>query len=81
MLPVKHPEREEEREIFPLNRTEEDQDVKKGSKKFRISLFNIFSECLRGKGFVEIEVSEEDEDAFVEPEKQFDSINVKETDI
>ena len=80
MLPVRNPQNEEEREIFPLKREEKDDTVKKGSRRFRVSFFNIISECLRGKGFVEIEVSEEEE-AFEENEKDFGTINIKESDI
>lgn len=80
MLPVRNPQNEEEREIFPLKREEKDDTVKKGSRRFRISFFNIISECLRGKGFVEIEVSDEEE-AFEDNEKDFGTLNIKESDI
>ena len=80
MLPVKNPQNEEEREIFPLKRDPKDDHVKKGARRFRVSFFNILSECLRGKGFVEIEVSEEEE-AFEDTEKDFGTINIKESDI
>ena len=80
MLPVRNPQNDEEREIFPLKREEKDDTVKKGSRRFRVSFFNIISECLRGKGFVEIEVSEEEE-AFEDNEKDFGTINIKESDI
>lgn len=80
MLPVRNPQNEEEREIFPLKREEKDDTVKKGSRRFRVSFFNILSECLRGKGFVEIEVSEEEE-AFEDNEKDFGTLNIKESDI
>lgn len=80
MLLVRNPQNEEEREIFPLKREEKDDTVKRGSRRFRVSFFNILSECLRGKGFVEIEVSEEEE-AFEDNEKDFGTINIKESDI
>ena len=37
-------------------------------------------ECMRGKGFVEIEISD-DEDAFEDNESDFGTINIKEEDI
>ena len=77
MITVKHPVIEEEREIFPLNRPPEQKEKKKRS--FRVSVFDVFVECFKGKGFVEITV-DDDEDLFVET-NEFETINVKEEDI
>lgn len=78
MLPVKKKVPEEEREIFDLDR--KDQKQKKTQKKIRVRIFDMVSECFKGKGFVEIEVSD-DEDAFLDNESAFGTINIKEEDI
>lgn len=65
------PQAEPEREIFPLKRP---------PKKVRVSFFDMITECFRGKGYVEIEVPD-DEDAFVPAGKDFETINLKEEDI
>ena len=78
MLPVKKKVPEEEREIFDLDR--KDRKQKKTQKKIRVRIFDMVSECFKGKGFVEIEVSD-DEDAFLDNESDFGTINIKEEDI
>ena len=72
------PRPEPEREIFPLQRTSERQTAPR--KKVRVSFFDMITECFRGKGYVEIEVPD-DEDAFVPAGKDFETINLKEEDI
>tara|TARA_B100001059_G_scaffold197051_1_gene202309 strand:+ start:180 stop:380 length:201 start_codon:yes stop_codon:yes gene_type:complete len=64
------PQAEPEREIFPLKRP---------PKKVRVSFFDMITECFRGKGYVEVEVP--DEEAFGPVEKDFETINLKEEDI
>ena len=78
MLPLKKKKPEEEREIFNLDRN--DRKPKKTPKKIRVRFFDMVSECFKGKGFVEIEVSD-DEDAFQDNENDFGTINIKEDDI
>ena len=82
MLPIKKDKfrkPEPEREIFDLDRSNRVQQPKK-SKKIRVRLFDMVAECLRGKGYVEMEVPDE-EDAFKDTEKDFGTINIKEEDI
>ena len=78
MLPIKKRLPEEERQIFDIKR--DNQKQKKQNKKIRVRIFDMVAECFKGKGFVEIEVSD-DEDAFQDNEKDFGTINIKEEDL
>ena len=79
MLPVKNPKPEAEREIFDLDRSNRKKECKP-PKKIRVRFFDMVAECLKGKGYVEMEISDE-EDAFPENEKDFGTLNLKEDDI
>lgn len=79
MKVVKKPKPEEEREVFNIDRSDRKKECKP-PKKIRVRFFDFISECLRGKGFVEIEISD-DEDAFEDNESDFGTINIKEEDI
>ena len=79
MKVVKKPEMEEEREIFNIDRSDRKKECKP-PKKIRVRLFDMIAECLKGKGFVEVEISDE-EDAFQDNESDFGKINIKEEDI
>lgn len=82
MLPVKkkkYQKPEAEREIFDLDRSNRVKECKQ-PKKIRVRIFDMVAECFKGKGYVEMEISD-DEDAFADTEKDFGTINVKEEDI
>lgn len=79
MLKVSRPEKEPEREIFDLDRSDRKQECKP-PRKIRVRFFDMVAECLRGKGYVEMEISD-DEDAFKDNEKDFGKINIKNEDI
>tara|TARA_B100000902_G_scaffold164852_2_gene159845 strand:+ start:10013 stop:10252 length:240 start_codon:yes stop_codon:yes gene_type:complete len=79
MLKVSKPQKEPEREIFDLDRSDRKQECKP-PRKIRVRFFDMISECLRGKGYVEMEISDE-EDAFEDNEKDFGKINIKNEDI
>ena len=81
MLPhkkKKYQRPEPEREIFDLDRSDRKVEAKP-PKKFRIRIFDVVAECLRGNTYVEMEA--EEEDAFEDNEKDFGTITVKEEDI
>ena len=79
MKVVKKAPPEEEREVFNIDRSDRKKECKP-PKKVRVRLFDMILECMRGKGFVEIEISD-DEDAFEDNESDFGTINIKEEDI
>ena len=82
MLPMKKKKfrkPEPEREIFDLDRSNRTQQPKK-PRRIKVRFFDMVAECLRGKGYVEMEVPDED-DAFEDNEKDFGTINIKEEDI
>ena len=79
MKVVKKPKPEEEREIFNIDRSDRKKECKP-PKKVRVRFFDMIVECMRGKGFVEVEISDE-EDAFQDNESDFGTINIKEEDI
>jgi len=69
----------EEREIFELDRSNRKKECKP-PRKIRVRLFDMIAECLRGRGYVEMVIPEE-EDAFVDTESDFGTININEEDI
>lgn len=79
MITVKKGRPSEEREIFDLDRSDRKRECKP-PRKIRVRLFDMVAECLRGKGYVEMVIPEE-EDAFVDTEQDFGKINIKEEDI
>lgn len=79
MLKVSKPQNEPEREIFNLDRSDRKKECKP-PKKIRVRFFDMIAECLRGKGYVEMEISDEEE-AFEDNEKDFGKINIKNEDI
>ena len=58
MLKVSKPQKEPEREIFDLDRSDRKQECKP-PRKIRVRFFDMVSECFKGKGFVEIEISDD----------------------
>ena len=80
MKVVKKAKPEEEREIFNLDRSDRKKECKPPPRRIRVRIFDMVSECLRGKGFVEIVVSD-DEDAFEDNESDFGTIKINEEDM
>ena len=81
MLPAKkkkHQRPEPEREIFDIDRSNRIVEDKP-PKKFRVRIFDVISECLRGNTYVEMEA--EEEEAFEDTEKDFGTINLKQEEI
>ena len=79
MKVVKKLKPDPEREIFKLDRKNRKEEAKP-PKTVRVRVFDMIVECFKGKGYVEIEVSD-DEDAFQDEEKDFGTINIKDEDI
>ena len=79
MLKVSKPQNEPEREIFDLDRSDRKQECKP-PKKIRVRFFDMIAECLRGKGYVEMEISDE-EDAFEDNKKEIKTIDIRNEDI
>lgn len=81
MLGVKNPQNEPEREIFSIDRSDRKQECSPPKRKtVRVRFFDMVAECLRGKGYVEMEISDDDE-AFQNMEKRIETINIKNEDI
>ena len=69
-----------EREIFKLDRSNRKEEAKP-PRTVKVKVFDMLVECFKGKGYVEIEVSDE-EDAFSDNiESDFGTINIKNEDI
>ena len=79
MLKVSRPEKEPEREIFDIDRSDRKKECKP-PRKIKVRFFDMVAECLRGKGYVEMEISDE-EDAFEDTKREVKTINIKDEDI
>ena len=79
MLSVKNAHKEPEREIFNIDRSDRKEECKP-SRKIRVRFFDMVIECLKGKGYVEMEISDE-EDAFEDTTVETKTINIKDDDI
>lgn len=79
MLSVKNAHKEPEREIFNIDRSDRKEECKP-PRKIRVRFFDMVIECLKGKGYVEMEISDE-EDAFEDTTVETKTINIKDDDI
>lgn len=79
MKVAKQPKPNPEREIFPLDRSNRKEEAKP-PRTVRVRVFDMIVECFKGKGYVEVEITQE-EDAFQDEEKDFGTINIKDEDI
>ncbi len=79
MKVAKKPKPDPEREIFNLDRSNRKEEAKP-PRTVRVRVFDMIVECFKGKGYVEVEVDQE-EDAFQDEEKDFGTINIKDEDI
>ena len=77
-LTVQHPEEEEEREIFDIDRSDRKQVCK--TKKIKVSVFDMIINCFKGRGYVEVEVDTQ-EDAFKDNKAAVAMVDVKPEDI
>lgn len=77
-LTVRNPEKEEEREIFDIDRS--DRKVECKTKKVKVSVFDMIINCFKGRGYVEVEVDTR-EDAFKDNKPAVATIKVNDEDI
>jgi len=79
MLKVSKPQNEPEREIFNIDRSDRKQECKP-PRTVKVRVFDMIVECFKGKGYVEMEISD-DENAFDDNVDELKTINVNDEDI